>query len=249
MISCPICNLSTTFLTKKTDRFFQEYNYHFCENCGFIFDLQKKEEKTYQKDYFEKIDIGWQERCDNFFKIIGEIIKIYSFSKNKKNINILDFGGGNGYLSYKLSEDFNIFYYDKYEKPSFIGKYKILEKPIKTDIIYAVELVEHFTDINDWNFLKELSPDVFVFTTCLSDNISKKNVENWVYLNPDAGHVSVYSTESLFLIAKKYGFVYFFFPNISCHIFLKNKFLSKINFVKTEYFIYKIFRKIINLFK
>jgi len=257
-MNCPICNKSTHFLTAKKDRFARVYKYEICENCRFIFEqnlvldtigLQKKVSDLYKSDYFDKIDVGWQGRCDGFLKIIKKIIRIYGFSKNKKDISVLDYGGGNGYLASKLYKDFNTFYYDKYEKPTFLGEYKILEQPKKADIIYAVELVEHLTDIKEWEFLKELMPNVFVFTTGLSDNINNKEIANWQYINSDGGHTALYSSKSLYFLGKKYGFIYFFFPSISCHIFIKNKFLSKINFVFFEYSVYNVLRIIKKLLK
>lgn len=257
-MNCPICNNLTLFLDEKKDRFGRFYKYMICKNCSFVFEhdlsenilrLQDKVSNLYKDDYFKNTDSGWQMRGEGFLKTIRRIIKTYSFLKNKKNLVILDYGGGNGYLASKLSQNFNVSYYDKYEKPSFYGKYKVLEKPQKSDIIYAVELVEHITDIKEWDFLKELSPDVFVFTTGLSDNIKDKELPGWIYLNPDAGHMALYSSRSLYLLAKKYGFVYLFFPNISCHIFFKSRLFSAINFVALEYFIYSIFRKVNKFFK
>lgn len=257
-MKCSICDNYAQTLCEKKDRFGRVYRYSICKNCRFIFEndlafnnlnLQKRTADLYKDDYFNKTDSGWQARGDKFLKIIRKVIKIYSLIKNKKEISILDYGGGNGYIASKLAQNFNVFCYDKYENPTIAGKYKILKKPIKTDIIYAVETVEHITDIKEWDFLKEFSPDIFIFTTGLSDNISNKEISNWPYLNSDAGHMAIYSCKSLYLLGKKYGFIYFFFPNISCHFFLNSKILSRINFVKLEYFFYNFFRKIKHTFK
>ena len=257
-ISCPVCGKATHFITEKKDRFNADYRYVACKNCHFLFEedlvlhpenLAKKVSGVYQKDYFDTIDTGWKMRGDGFLKIIKKIIKIYQFLKIEKRVTILDYGGGNGYLASKLAPHGNVFYYDKYEKPSIMGEYTVLENPIKAEILYAVELVEHITDISEWNFLKELSPDMFVFTTCLSDNIKKEEMASWEYLHTDGGHTAIYSCQSLYLLGEKYGFMYFFFPNIACHIFIKNQFLSRINFVKIEYFMYNILRKVKNFNK
>lgn len=272
MSKCPICNFSCNFLTSRVNRLGDQYNYVVCENCRFLFEkdlvehsayLAKKVSNIYQKDYFESTDVGWKMRGDGFLKIIKKIITIYRFLHIRKKISILDYGGGNGYLASKLSsrfhrgsamakpsgQNFNVLYYDKFEKPNITGGYKVLEKPVKADIMYAVELVEHITDIHEWDFLSTLRPDVFVFTTCLLDTINPKEIVDWPYVNPDAGHVALYSCRSLYLLGKKYGYMYFFFPNISCHIFLKSKFLNNINFVAVEYFIYNILRKAKNMIK
>lgn len=252
--NCPICNSQVHFLASKVNRLGDRYDYLICKKCRFLFEkdlvensgyLAKKVSNIYQKDYFETTDVGWKMRGDGFLKIIKKIIKIYRFFKGAKPVSVLDYGGGNGYLASKLSEDFDVLYYDKFEKPTITGKYKILEKPVKSDIMYAVELVEHITNIKEWDFLNQLSPDIFIFTTGLSDNIKKEEIVNWEYLHVDGGHMAIYSCQSLYLLGRKYGFVYFFFPNISCHIFIKSRVLSRFNFVEIEYGIYSIFRKII----
>ncbi len=252
MVKCPICITPAAFLVKKQDRFGQEYHYFVCGNCRFLFEqdlvfdrkkLNGKVSKLYGGDYFNEVDQGWQGRGDQFLKTIKKVVAFKSLFK--KNPSVLDYGGGNGYIAAKLSERAHVFYYDKYEKPSIKGKYEILEAPKKADIMYAVELVEHLTDMNEWNFLEELSPDVFVFTTCLSDNIPASQLADWIYLNPDAGHVSLHSTKSLHSLAKKYGYCYLFFPNISTHIFIKSAFLSGFNISAVEYSLYNAARKLL----
>ena len=252
---CPICNSPTTFLIQKKDRFGQAYEYMKCDNCRFLFEkgvvenrelLNIKVAGVYQKDYFEKIDTGWQSRGDGALKVINTFLKIYSLVK--KNIAVLDYGAGNGYVTAKIKTNGKVFFYDTYEKPTYPGSYVVLEKPQKADVIYAIELVEHLTDMQEWDFLQTLSPAIFIFTTGLSDNITEAELPQWSYLDPDAGHTALHSTKSLNLLAKKYGFMYFFFPNISTHIFIKSRLLCKINIAKAEYVVYGFFRKIKKLF-
>jgi len=258
MTNCPICDSPAHFFISKKDKFAKEYKYVKCNKCGFLFDedlsldkkkLQEKTNNIYQKDYFETVDIGWKTRGDIVSKRINKFLKIFCLLKNGKKINVLDYGGGMGYITSKINPDFNVFYYDKYEKPICKGSYKILKKPIKADVVCAVELMEHITDIKELDFLNELCSDALIFTTEVSDGIKRSQLPEWCYLNPDAGHVSIYSFNSLYLLAKKYGFVYFFFPSKSFHIFLRNPFLNKINFVKLEYYIYIFLRKIKHIFK
>lgn len=206
--------------------------------------LAKKVSTVYQKDYFETIDVGWQMRGDGFLRIIQPIASLCRFLTLKKSVTILDYGGGNGYLASKLAEHFAVSYYDKFEKPSIAGRYVIVEEPSKADMVYAVELVEHVTDIKEWDFLHTVRPDIFIFTTCLSDNIKKEAMANWEYLHTDGGHTAIYSSKALYLLGRKYGFLYLFFPNIATHIFIKSKFLSRFNFVAIEYFLYSMLRKL-----
>lgn len=254
MINCPICNSEARFFVKKKDRFNQEYEYFRCDRCKFLFDkeliinkdnLQKKVNNIYQEDYFQKIDKGWQMRGDKISKIINNFLKIYRTVKIfKKNISVLDYGGGRGYITSKINNNFNVFYYDRYVKPDYSGNYKVLDKPQKVDIVCVIEVVEHITDLEEWSFINQLSSDVLIFTTEPSDGINDKELVGWWYIKPDAGHTSIYSLFSLYLLAKKYGFVYLFFPSKFFHIFIRNHFLSQFNFVKLEYFFYNFFRRI-----
>lgn len=252
MIKCPICNFNSEFFVVKKDKLNQAYEYFICEKCGFLFEkdlfedpkrLQEKISKVYQKNYAQ-IDYGWKNRGDKVSVKINKLLKVYRFFKFKKDISVLDYGAGNGYIASKVSKDFNVFCYDKYEKPVYEEKYKIIEKPIKTKAVYAVELVEHLTDIKEWGNILQFLPKIFIFTTELSDRIGKKDLADWWYLKPEVGHTCVYSLKSLYILAKKYGYIYLFFPSKSSHIFFKCKFLKNINFSKIEFPIYNFFRKI-----
>jgi hypothetical protein len=129
-------------------------------------------------------------------------------------ITILDFGAGNGYITSKLASRYPSYYYDKYEEPTYPGSYQVLTVPEKKDVVVAVELVEHLTNMHQWQQLHSLSGKAFVFTTEVSDGIDKKELADWWYFNPDAGHTAIYSLQSLFLLARRYGFFYFFYPKL-----------------------------------
>ncbi len=258
MIACPICGGTCHILTAKKDRLGNQYEYAICESCRFLFEkdlalgskkLQEKVSKLYGEDYFLNVDTGWQGRADGYLKVINGILFIYHALTFKKRVSILDYGGGNGYLASLMNRKYKIFYYDKYEKPTFLGDYTVLDEPVKTDVLCAVELVEHVVDIKEWNFLKQLRPDIFMFTTCLVDMIGDSQLPDWEYLHADGGHTAMYSSRALYLLAKKYGYGYVFFPNITSHIFFKSKLLSKINFARLEYFFYNILRSIKNRIK
>lgn len=251
--NCPICDAAVIFFTSKKDRFGQEYNYVKCAGCRFLFDqdlvlnkntLEAKTSRVYNQEYFQNIDSGWKLRGEKMVKIINIAIKILSFFKGSKKITVLDYGGGNGYVTSLIDSSVNIFYYDKYEKPIYGKNYQILEKPKEADLVFAVELVEHLSDINEWDEITKLSGNVLLITTEVSDGISDDSLMDWVYLNPDAGHTAIYSFKALSLLAKKHGFFYIFFPSKLTHIFIKNRFLSKFNVVKLEYFLYKILKMI-----
>jgi len=252
-VNCPICLSPATFFTNKKDRFGQDYHYLKCSSCRFLFDqdlalnksnLQIKTSKEYDADYFKSIDSGWKLRGDKMIKVVNIFVKILKFLKGGAKITVLDYGAGNGYVASKIEQSVDIFYYDKYEKPTYQGNYKILEKPKEANLVCAVELVEHLSDINEWNEIAKLPSNMLIFTTEVSDGISDNQLTDWAYVNPDAGHAAIYSFKALGLLAKRYGFFYFFFPYKLSHIFIKSRFLSKCNIIRVQYGLYQLLRKI-----
>lgn len=250
---CLICNAPAYFFISKKDRFGQEYRYIKCSRCRFLFDqdlvlnknaLEVKTAKVYDQEYFTRIDSGWKLRGDKMAGVINAFLKIFGWVRGKKNMTVLDYGAGNGYVTSLLKSPGQIFYYDKYEKPTYRGDFLVSEKPKEANLVCAVELVEHLADLHEWEHISKLSLNALIFTTEVSNGISDDQLQHWVYVNPDAGHTSVYSFEALAILAKKYGFFYVFFPYKFSHIFIKNKFLSRYAVVALEYRVYRILRKL-----
>lgn len=249
---CPICKSDAYFLVSKKDTLNQVYDYHKCRKCAFLFDkdfadtqkLQSKISKVYENNYFEDIDYGWKNRGDSYSQKINMLLDWYSFFKHKKNVTVLDYGGGNGYITSKIDKKCDVLYYDKYVKPTYAGSYEILSEPKKSDVVLAVEVAEHITDVSEWKVLLDLASDVLIFTTETSDGIIESQLTDWWYLRPDVGHIAIYSAKSLNILAKKYGFAYFFFPSKSFHIFIRSPFLSKLNLIALEYPFYNLLRTV-----
>jgi hypothetical protein len=255
--ACPVCRGSADFLVAKQDAAGQHYRYHRCRTCGFLFDedfkspdiLQQKISKIYEHNYFEDIDYGWQVRGDKAARKINMFLNLYSFLHSKKPASVLDYGAGNGYITSKIGKGWNVFFYDKYIQPSYEGNYQVLAAPKPSDVVLAVEVVEHMTDMNQWAELFGLAGNLLIATTETSDGMSDQELADSWYLRPDVGHVAIYSTESLRRIAKQHGFGYAFFPSKSFHIFWRGAFLSKVNLVALEYPFYNVLRIIKRLWQ
>ncbi|MSU54340.1 MAG: class I SAM-dependent methyltransferase [Candidatus Staskawiczbacteria bacterium] len=249
---CPICTSGADFLVSKKDALSQTYDYYKCRKCAFLFDkdfadtkkLQLKISKVYENNYFEDTDYGWKNRGDSYSKKINMLLGWYKALRRKKNMTVLDYGGGNGYITSKIDSKYITSYYDKYVKPTYSGGYKILNEPEKSDVVLAVEVAEHIIDISEWKALLDLASDMLIFTTETSDGMTNAELANSWYLRPEVGHVAIYSSTALNIIAKKYGFAYFFFPSKSFHIFIRSPFLSKFNLVTLEYPFYNLLRTV-----
>jgi 2-polyprenyl-3-methyl-5-hydroxy-6-metoxy-1,4-benzoquinol methylase len=110
---------------------------------------------------------------------------------------VLDYGAGNGVLAELLGEEFEAIAYDPYD----VGENELQE----SDVITAIEVLEH--EINAENLWKQVAQylnrgGVFITTTEFCDG---KNIGDWFYANPRAGHDLIYSKTGLEYMAISYG--------------------------------------------
>lgn len=177
--------------------------YYRCRSCEFLFtdffDNWTSEDFSrliYNDDYV-KVD---PEYIDVRPTICAEAIADIFASSQK--MNILDYGSGSGSFSEKLFERgfSKVVCYDPFSHPA--------RPQEQFDIITCFEVIEHspepliiFEDM--LSFLKE--GGILVF----SQTLQPANIENircgWWYVGPRNGHVSLYSQNTLTIIAEKFG--------------------------------------------
>ncbi len=179
-----------------------------CESCGLITVEEKKYDltKIYNDDYFTNIDYGWKNRA----KLVVKYIKYLNILLPLKKVQICDFGAGNGYLSKLLIDSgFNVLSYEPYLRNiSYLERSYFRDRPFNADVLLMVEVFEHFTDafeeikkiLNDFR-----NPRLIIFTTVLTDD-ADESINNWFYLNPDAGHFTIWSKKSLALLGEMNGY-------------------------------------------
>ena len=123
-----------------------------------------------------------------------------------KRIRHLDYGGGNGQMVRMLkSQAWKSTSYDPFANkdlsPESLGKF---------DLITAFEVFEHVPDpqVLMKSLAELLQPDgVILFSTLLSDGqIHPGGKLDWWYAAPRNGHISLYSRNSLCLLAQQHGF-------------------------------------------
>jgi SAM-dependent methyltransferase len=197
------------------------YYYH-CDHCGFCFapefnqwTLKDFSDKIYNDEYIA-IDPDYQEIRPKSNKAV--IINF--FESNKEHIQHLDWGGGNGLLSQLLQEtNWNSLSYDP-----FFNK----ETEIKTlgqfNLITAFEVFEHVPDVHQLMLQLDIllkKNGIVLFSTLLSDNkINKNRRLDWWYAAPRNGHISLFSKESLIILAQKYHFNFGSFSS-GLHLFFR----------------------------
>ncbi len=180
-------------------------DYYWCENCGFCFapelckwSLVEFERYIYNAEYL-KIDPDYVE-----IRPVSNAERLLElFGAKSGEIVHLDFGGGSGVLSKKLSESgWCSVSYDP-----FVDKNISIAQLGRFDLITAFEVFEHVPDvkklINDMASL--LNPDaVILFSTLISDEyISKEQKLDWWYAAPRNGHISLFSQKSLGMLSSK----------------------------------------------
>lgn len=146
------------------------------------------------------------------------------FGRQREHIRHLDYGGGNGGLSALLAQQgWNTLSYDP-----FPGDRTTAESLGKFNLITSFEVFEHVPDPNTlMTSLCKLMDDecLVLFSTLVSDgNILPQGRLNWWYAAPRNGHISLFSTRSLALLAEKHGLGFRSF-SATTHCFF-NKFPS-----------------------
>ena len=195
-------------------------HYSLCGNCGFCFsaelsawNLEEFEEKIYNDEYIlvdpEYVETRPGANASNLIAMFGD---------SAQPIRHLDYGGGNGHMAGILNKaNWQSSSYDP-----FVDRSLRIDELGKFDLITAFEVFEHVPDVHQLmsNLRSLLAPDGMVlFSTLLSDgNIHPGQGLNWWYAAPRNGHISLFSTKSLVIIARHYGFNFGSFSPVS-HIF------------------------------
>ena len=196
----------SSFHQKKRD-------FYRCENCHFYYvdpatqisTQEESERYGLHKNDFE--DSKYQKYLQDVLTPLKDFLKENSFCE----LYHLDFGSGKSITTEKILKDWELtseksYSYDLYFSPEKSPQL-FTSDHTKFDLVTAIEVVEHFKEpIGPWEeLISYLKPGGFLFVgTQIFE--SEKNVESfqkWWYKN-DPTHVSIYSIESLNLLAHKY---------------------------------------------
>jgi SAM-dependent methyltransferase len=225
---CPVCgNISSLFDVVDFNKSCEELRgkflshsgipiyYALCSSCNFCYSpeisswpLIEFENKIYNGGYID-IDPDYVEvRPRAHAKNL-----IATFGSHSKCIRHLDYGGGEGLLS-KLLCDAG---FDSSSYDPFVNKTANINDLGSFDLISAIEVFEHVPDVHSLmnNLRILLKPDgVVFFTTLTTDgNIVKNQRLTWWYASPRNGHISLFSSRSLAVLAGKYAFNFGSFNN------------------------------------
>ncbi|MGE5384808.1 MAG: class I SAM-dependent methyltransferase [Betaproteobacteria bacterium] len=184
--------------------------YFVCRTCGFCFApkfstwSQEDFKRNIYNDEYAIVDPGYIESRprDN-----AENMKAM-FPEFSPNLRHLDYGGGEGLLSSILKRyAWNSESYD----PIIDNSSDALPKLGKFDLITAFEVFEHVSDLDrlmtDLN-LSLIDDGIILFSTLLSDGNIDGDRITWWYASPRNGHISLFSKQSLTILANKYKFMF-----------------------------------------
>lgn len=210
---CKICNGLSSAYSKAL--ILNKYNVHYysCDYCGFI---QSETPYWLNEAYSSPIarsDIGVIGRNIKLSNFCSAIIPIFYNS----NLPFLDYAGGNGmFVRMMRDSGFEFYWQDKYASNQFAEGFEVSQDD-RFSLVTAFEVFEHLSQPLD--IIKDMFQysDTVIFSTRLLPRWKIAPID-WWYFTPDTGqHVSLYSMESLELIAKKFN-VQLSSNGISLHI-------------------------------
>lgn len=189
--------------------------YYRCTHCGFCFSpeiarwsLTEFEERIYNKDYVVVDPDYVDARPRANAKVLAQM-----FSNRALSFRHLDYGGGKGLLSSQLSQlGWQSCSYDP-----FVDRETRTDQIGKFDLVTAYEVFEHVPDpkklMNDLSGL--INPDgIILFSTLISDGqLTPYHRLTWWYASPRNGHISLFSRQSLSILAENNGFRFGSFPD------------------------------------
>lgn len=211
---CPICNGESPLrLTKQNTQYFQ------CESCKMLYSDPLSQEGL----------VGGQHEEGRALQNDIRLERIETMTKGmkKENIRILDFGCGHGYLvNYLKEHGYNITGYDAYNED-----FNRLPGKEQYHLCLCIEVIEHtsapFVELDVIN--RALVNGGLAYFESGYTNIADRDgikLEEYLYVNPSAGHATIFSHHAFDLLLFKKGFYSKRHFDDNCRLFVKVNSLS-----------------------
>lgn len=195
-ISCLIC-------LNEPDRFFYKgaTMYSQCANCKTVFCDILEQEGLVGGEYEEE-----RNKKQNHLRI--DRIKQMTGFIPQEEVRILDWGCGHGYLIEDLKKEGYV-HVDGYD--AYFEKYQQLPKKNEYHVISLIETAEHFSKpYREFDYmLKCLMQNGCVMIETGFVEIPEQegqDIEDYFYINPNAGHSTIFSHHGLDLLMALKGF-------------------------------------------
>jgi len=189
-------------------------DYFECSECGHLTAGEFKEDFSYNTgSYFKTIDTGWKNRNIKICNFLRLIATLPGFYFSKKSV-ILDYGSGTGSLVQQLvNNGFNAFGYEPHKHSCFVSdrvfsNFNILSQEFqRVHLVAFIELLEHLRKpdevLDDVSNLLISDGYIIISTELYKRGFHSKD---WYYLNPNAGHFSIFTELSLKILMSKHSF-------------------------------------------
>jgi hypothetical protein len=210
---CNICASDSLPLAQHLVLGKHDVQYYSCVHCGFI---QTQAPYWLDEAYSSAIarsDLGLIGRNIKYSNFCSALVPLFFDPKG----TFLDYGGGNGmFVRMMRDKGFDFYWLDKFAANQFAEGFEA-DPDNEFSLLTAFEVFEHLT--HPLETIAELFryAGTVVFSTRVLPRW-KIMPDEWWYFAPDTGqHVSLYSMESLKLIARKFN-VHLSSNGISLHI-------------------------------
>ena len=210
--ACTICKGETA--QKFSKRLGQaSVQYCYCSYCRHLTATDLDAGPNYVGRYFTEIDTGWEQRNKRMLEFIRIISRLPAVAVSKRSA-ILDFGCGFGRLVQDLNRaGFDACGFEPHPQTTvslprvFVDAQELPKIDGRVELITCIEVLEHLRDPDEAlqaiSDLLRPSGYLLVSTDLYNDRI---HGEHWYYLNPAAGHVSIFSESSLTTLLQRHGF-------------------------------------------
>lgn len=206
-----VCRICGSMVLPKCNKKLDErmIKYYECQRCHFLQAERFDVSKVY-KDYFDNHDFGWKQRNKKILKIIDIIVKTPLFRDLRKESKILDFGCGKGYMVRQLKQQgCDAYGYDPFLNTNQRSEWTLYSdldtfEKVQFDLVICIEVLEHL-----WYPVDCVRPIIQLLSDrgylLISTGIYDPNKHNceWWYLRPEAGHVSIFSKDTMSIFLQK----------------------------------------------
>jgi SAM-dependent methyltransferase len=211
---CIVCGGGTLKQFSKEYRT-TEVGYFRCLSCGHLTASSFTTDGFYDNDqYTEQIDIGWAARNKRTLEFVMLLCRLPGIILSR-NSRIGDCGCGPGAVVEALRKrGYIAFGYEPFPARDqgsaflFSDWSAFCEAAGQLDLVTCIEVLEHLRCPDEFlgNIARMLSPGGYLLVSTDIFN-PRVHADDWYYINPTAGHVSIYSEKSLRLLMLKYGFL------------------------------------------
>jgi 2-polyprenyl-3-methyl-5-hydroxy-6-metoxy-1,4-benzoquinol methylase len=190
------------------------FHYCRCPICGHLTATELAAPIRYDDEkYFNNVDTGWQERNATIFMLVRSLLRSSRFGLSYRSI-VLDYGCGVGHLVNDLSlAGFNAWGFEPYAlhpgpMRRVLTSWQDVTRTVPAvELLACIEVLEHLPHpdrfLNDVSGLIKSDGYILVSTGMFRKGFHSSD---WYYLNPAAGHVSIFTEESLRLLLARHQF-------------------------------------------